>query len=64
MTPAPKLVSSHSKEPDVLEKLRILGRGQKMNNECLDYLVKLESKETIKTIRVVSNGLDKADEMV
>lgn len=48
MTPAPKLVSSHSKEPDVLEKLLILGLGQKMNNECLDYLVNLESKETIK----------------
>lgn len=33
---------------DVLEKLLILGLGQEMNNECLDYLVKLESKETIK----------------
>lgn len=40
-------MSSHEKEPDFLKKL-ILGLGQKMNNECLEYLVKLESKEAIK----------------
>ena len=45
MTPAPKLLSSHGKETDSLEKLLFLGLGQKkLNMESLEYFVRKQKR--------------------
>lgn len=59
MTLAPKLLSSHWKEPDSLEKLLILGLGQTMNLESPEYLVEVESKNAIKELELYQMDLKK-----